>query len=198
MRLKSHKIQRADASNVLTAQAAGGMITLRHPRWADFEDWANLRRENADYLIPWEPEWTDAHLSRNSYRLRLNRFKKMTTADKAYPFHVFKGQSDRIIGACNITHIERGISQSAKLGYWIGEAYAGKGYARSSVRAACQFCFEILGLHRVEAAVQADNAASIKVLEAVGFTREGTARGLLKINGQWRDHVIYAKLSLDS
>jgi len=197
MRLKSEKIQRADAGTILTSQAAGGMITLRHPRWADFEDWAKLRRENEAYLIPWEPEWTDAHLSRNSYRLRLNRFKKMTAADKAYPFHVFKGQSEHIIGACNVTHIERSISQSANLGYWIGQAYTGKGYARSSVRAACQFCFETLGLHRVEAAVQADNIASIKVLEAVGFTREGAARGLLKINGKWRDHVIYAKLSLD-
>jgi len=197
MMLKSQKIQRADVSSVLTAQAAGGIITMRHPRWADFETWTKLRRENAEYLMPWEPEWTDAHLSRNSYRLRLSRFKKMTGADKAYPFHVFKGQSEQLIGACNITHIERGISQSAKLGYWIGKAYASKGYARSSVRAASQFCFETLGLHRVEAAVQAENLASIKVLEAVGFTREGTARGLLKINGQWRDHVIYAKLSLD-
>ncbi|MEP1230133.1 MAG: GNAT family protein [Litorimonas sp.] len=197
MRLKSEKIQRADTSTVLTVQLAGGAMTLRHPRWADYEDWASLRRENAEYLIPWEPEWTDAHLTRNSYRLRLNRLKKMTVADKAYPFHVFNGQSERIIGACNITHIERGISQSAKLGYWIGQAYTGKGYARNAVRACCQFCFEVLGLHRVEAAVQADNIPSIKVLEAVGFQREGTSRGLLKINGQWRDHVIYAKLSLD-
>jgi len=197
MRLKSEKIQRADASTVLTAQTAGRGVTLRHPRWADFEDWASLRRENAQYLIPWEPEWTEAHLTRNSYRLRLNRFKKMTAADKAYPFHVFKGQSDVIIGACNVTHIERGISQSAKLGYWIGQDHTGKGYARSAVRASCQFCFEVLGLHRVEAAVQADNIASIKVLEAVGFQPEGTARGALKINGQWRDHIIYAKLSFD-
>jgi len=197
MRLKTHKIQNTGTNSVLTAQAAGGIITLRHPRWADFDAWSNLRRINAEYLIPWEPEWTDAHLSRNSYRLRLNKFKKMTAADKAYPFHVFKGQSEQFIGACNITHIERGVSQSAKLGYWIGEAFTGKGYARSSVRTACQFCFESLGLHRVEAAVQADNIASIKVLEAVGFQREGTARGFLKINRQWRDHVIYAKLSLD-
>jgi ribosomal-protein-alanine N-acetyltransferase len=52
-------------------------------------------------------------------------------------------------------------------------------------------------LHRLEAAVQSDNSASIKVLEASGFRFEGTARGLLKINGAWRDHDIYAKLSAD-
>lgn len=197
MRLKSQQIQAAGMNTELKAQAAGGALTLRHPRWAEFEDWTELRRSNAEYLMPWEPEWTEAHLTRNSYRLNLNRFKRLTQNDKAYPFHVFKGEPERLIGACNVTHIERGISQSAKLGYWIAQNYAGKGYARASVRAACQFCFETLGLHRVEAAVQADNLASIKVLENAGFTREGQARGLLKINGQWRDHDIYAKLSFD-
>jgi len=52
-------------------------------------------------------------------------------------------------------------------------------------------------LHRIEAAVQSDNAASIKVLKASGFTYEGQARGYLKINGVWRDHDIYARLSGD-
>jgi len=54
-----------------------------------------------------------------------------------------------------------------------------------------------LGLHRIEAAVQADNLPSIKVLEASGFCREGMARGYLKINGVWQDHIIYALLSGD-
>jgi len=52
-------------------------------------------------------------------------------------------------------------------------------------------------LHRIEAGVQADNAASIKVLNAMGYQREGTARGYLKINNKWQDHDIYAKLSSD-
>jgi len=52
-------------------------------------------------------------------------------------------------------------------------------------------------LHRIEAGVQANNTASIKVLTAMGYSREGTARGYLKINGTWQDHDIYAKLSSD-
>jgi len=39
--------------------------------------------------------------------------------------------------------------------------------------------------------------ASIKVLKVMGFQKEGLARGYLKINGKWEDHVIYAKLSSD-
>lgn len=180
---------------VLNAKAAGGAIRLVHPRWADFDAWATLRRENADYLKPWEPTVSDLGLNRVAYRGRLSRLKKLVQQDRAYPFHIFRGEN--LVGACNITHIERSTSQSAKLGYWIGESFAGRGFARASVQAASDFCFTTLGLHRLEAAVQSDNAASIKVLKASGFTYEGQARGYLKINGVWRDHDIYARLSGD-
>jgi len=65
------------------------------------------------------------------------------------------------------------------------------------VTTACRFCFETLGLHRIEAAVQSNNIGSIKVLDNVGFAREGIARDYLKIDGKWQDHVVYAKLSGD-
>jgi len=180
---------------VLQAKAAGGAIRLSHPRWADFDPWVALRVENAEYLRPWEPFVSESGLNRSAYRGRLSRLKKLVQQDRAYPFHIFRG--DSLVGACNITHIERGTAQSAKLGYWIGEAFTGRGFARAAVQAATDFCFSSLGLHRVEAAVQSDNSASIRVLKASGFTYEGTARGLLKINGAWRDHDIYARLCAD-
>ncbi|WP_427454724.1 GNAT family N-acetyltransferase [Litorimonas sp. WD9-15] len=179
----------------MKAQSAGGAIELRHPRWADFEDWAALRRESTDYLRPWEPDVSTAGLHRPAYRARLSRLKKLVQQDRAYPFNIFR--EGTLVGACNITHIDRGTAQSAKLGYWIGERFTGRGFARAAVTASTTFCFEGLGLHRVEAAVQTDNAASIKVLQAAGFTFEGVARGMLKIDGAWRDHDIYARLSGD-
>ena len=187
----------ANINSQLKGRTPQGNVILRHPKWADFEDWVELRRSNKEHLSPWEPLWDDNHLTRPSYRARLSRFKKMVTHDEGFPFHIFRETDSKIIGACNITHIERGISQSAKLGYWVGEQYARKGYARASVRAACRFCFDELGLHRIEAAVRPDNMPSILLLEAQGFVREGTARGFLKIDGQWHDHVIYARLSSD-
>ena len=190
-------VVKPNVNTVLSGVGQGGSVLLRHPRWADFDDWAALREENKNFLMPWEPQWNAKHLSRLSYRSRLSRFKKMVSNGDAYPFHIFRASDERIIGACNITHVERGVAQSAKLGYWVGEHYGRQGFARASVAAACKFCFETLGLHRVEAAVQPDNLASIKVLENVGFTREGVARDYLKINGKWQDHEIYAKLSGD-
>ncbi len=181
----------------LYGSATGGGVKLRHPLWADYEDWVTLRRDNRSHLVPWEPEWNERHLTRSAYRTKLARFKAIILADEGYPFHVFRDGDNRLIGACNITRIERGPAQTAKLGYWIGQAYTRQGFAQASVKTATQFCFDILGLHRVEAAVKPDNLPSIKVLEAVGYQREGLARGFLKINGKWEDHITFAKLSSD-
>ncbi|MGB3456785.1 MAG: GNAT family protein [Litorimonas sp.] len=188
---------RVTPSTEVTVPGAGGMLVLRHPRWADFEAWAEIRRRDADYLRPWEPDWVDGHLSRASYRIRLSRFKKLVAKDRAYPFHIVRSDTGALVGAANLTHVERAAAQSAKLGYWVAQSQAGRGYARAAVRALTDFAFDTLSLHRVEAAVQPDNAASVRVLEAAGYTHEGTARGLLKINGAWADHAVYARLRGD-
>ena len=190
-------MKKVGTNTILYEQVRGSGIELRHPRWAEYEDWARLRRESADYLAPWEPLWDPAHLSRNSYRAKLARLKKMVSNDTGYPFHIFRTNDETLVGACNISHVQRHVAQSAQLGYWIGQDYSSQGFGQASVRAALRFCFERLGLHRVEAAVQADNERSVRLLESLGFAKEGTARDYLKINGQWKDHDIYARLSSD-
>jgi len=181
----------------LKAQAPGGRIELRQPRWAGFEDWAGLRRRSQDFLKPWEPDWSDAHLTRNSFKARLSAYNRMIEQGTGYPFHIFAGADLRLVGACNISRVQQAPAKSAQLGYWIGEEFARQGIARAAVRAALKFCFEDLGLHRIEAAVQASNTPSVNLLEAVGFSREGTARHYLKINRRWQDHDIYSRLSSD-
>lgn len=176
---------------------AGGGVELRVPKWADFEEWVDLRRANRDHLQPWEPTWKDEHLKRHAYKARLSQFKTMISTDTGYPFHMFRADDNRLVGACNLTHVQRGSLQCAHIGYWVGEAFSRKGFARASLRATLRFAFDDLGLHRVSAAVQADNIASIKLLESTGFTKEGVARSYLKVDGQWQDHLIYAKLSTD-
>lgn len=177
---------------------AGGGVQLRVPKWADFEEWVDLRRSNRDHLQPWETTWKDEHHSRHTYKTRLAQFKRLIAEDAGYPFHVFRSDdTNRLVGACNLTSVRRGSLQCAHIGYWVGQEYARNGYARASVRAVLRFAFEDLGLHRVSAAVQADNEASINLLETTGFTKEGLARAYLKVNGSWEDHLIYARLSSD-
>lgn len=188
---------RVSTDTEITVPGSGTMLLLRHPRWTDFEEWVDIRRRDADYLKPWEPDWVDGHLSRASYKTRLTSFKKLVATDKAYPFHIVRSDTGGLIGAANLTHVERGAAQSAKLGYWVSRTEMNRGHARAAVKALTAFAFDALSLHRVEAAVKADNAPSVRVLDSNGYVHEGTGRGLLRINGEWADHAIYARLRTD-
>ncbi|MBC6402590.1 MAG: GNAT family N-acetyltransferase [Hyphomonadaceae bacterium] len=190
-------ILRRSRETELFGQATGGGVRLRHPGRADYNAWAELRRSNADYLSPWEPDCDEASLTRNSYRALLNACRRMIEKGRGYPFHIFRADDNTLVGAVNVTQVLRQPTRSAHLGYWLGQRYAGRGYARAAVRSVLEYCFNDLGLHRINAAVQADNELSVRLLQALGFTREGTARGYLKINGHWRDHDVYALLSSD-
>ena len=66
-----------------------------------------------------------------------------------------------------------------------------------AVAATVEFAFGRLRLHRVEAACIPDNVPSIALLERNGFKREGYARSYLKIDGAWRDHILFALLESD-
>ncbi len=184
-------------TTVLFEPSRGGGVYLRHPKAADYQAWAALRAESHDFLKPWEPTWNPDHLTEKAYLTRLKRFKKRVSADEAYPFHVFRATDNRLVGACNLTNVQRSVAQCANIGYWVGERYARQGFARASVRAACKFAFEGLALHRVEAAVRSENAPSKALLEALGFQFEGIGRQYLKIDGAWRNHDLYARLRSD-
>ncbi len=101
------------------------------------------------------------------------------------------------MGGLSFGHVRRGVSQAATLGYWMGEPYAGKGHMTRAARAACAYAFEKRGFHRIEAACLPTNEPSKRLLERVGFKQEGYARSYLNINGQWRDHLLYAMLETD-
>jgi ribosomal-protein-alanine N-acetyltransferase len=81
------------------------------------------------------------------------------------------------------------------IGYWIGLPFARRGFTVDAVRVVTHFCFGRLRLHRVEAACIPTNAASQAVLRKAGFQQEGLARDYLKIDGVWRDHLLFGLVS---
>jgi ribosomal-protein-alanine N-acetyltransferase len=112
-------------------------------------------------------------------------------------FVICRRGDDKIVGAINLSQIFRKAFQNAYLGYSLGVKYTGKGYMTEAVDLILRFAFRHLKLHRVEANVQPENAASIAVLKRCGFTREGFSRKYLKINGRWRDHERFAIIRED-
>ncbi|MGK5628437.1 GNAT family N-acetyltransferase [Streptomyces sp. URMC 123] len=105
---------------------------------------------------------------------------------------VTKQDDERLIGFSRI-----GLSgvQAGKLGYAIAAREWGRGYATDAARTLVTYAFRDVGLHRISAAIGPDNAASIAVVERLGFTREGVLRDHVFTNGAWRDSVLYSVLA---
>jgi ribosomal-protein-alanine N-acetyltransferase len=157
----------------------------------DYQEWADLRDASRAFLTPWEPTWAADETSRGSYRYKLRRYLEDARDDRAHALFVFRESDGALVGGVTLSNVRRGVAQTASLGYWAGECYAGKGYITAAVRAVVRYGFDDLDLHRIEAACQPDNMASRRVLEKAGFTEEGFARAYLKINGAWRDHLLF-------
>ena len=170
----------------------GDGLYLRPAVSGDFAAWVRLRGESREFLTPWEPLWPEDDLTRAAFRRRLRRQSDEMARDEAFSFLIFDAGADTLLGGLTLGGIRRGVAQSGTLGYWMGAPHAGKGRMTRAVAAAVRFGFATLRLHRIEAACLPENAASQTLLERNSFQREGLARGYLRINGAWRDHLLYA------
>jgi len=180
-----------------TLAPRGRGLLLRTPNMGDYQQWSELREASRAFLTPWEPIWPSDDLTRAGFRRRLRRYTEDLVEDRAYPFVIIREDDDQLIGAVTLANVRRGIVQSGTIGYWIGESFAGRGYMTSALRVLLPTLFGELNLHRVEAACIPTNAASARVLEKCGFSREGLARRYLCINGIWQDHYLYGLLEED-
>lgn len=175
----------------------GRIVYLRSPSLADYAEWAQLRTESRPFLSPWEPTWPADDLTRAAFRRRVRRYQAEIREDHAYPFFIFRDSDDALLGGITLSNVTRGMTQTATIGYWMGERFANQGYMTNAVAALVPFAFRVLRLHRLEAACLPHNGASMRLLEKVGFHREGLARGLVCIAGRWQDHIVFSLLSND-
>ena len=127
------------------------------------------------------------------YRSYLRR----TRRDNQESFFIIDAESSELAGVVNINDIVRGAELSGRLGYYAFVPHAGNGLMCEGLDLVIGRAFRELGLHRLEANIQAGNRRSIALVEGLGFTREGNARGFLKIGNRWRDHERWALLKED-
>lgn len=172
-------------------------LTLRPPVHADFRAWAALRRDSAAFLQPWEPTWSEDHLSRKSFTNRVYWAQRSIAAGTGLPLFLVRRADDMLLGAITLDNIRRGPAQSATTGYWIGEPFARQGYMREALLAVVHHAFTVLDLSRIEAGCLPENVPSRRLLESCGYKYEGVAQAYLQINGRWRNHVLYANLRHD-
>lgn len=85
-------------------------------------------------------------------------------------------------------------SHSAEIGYWLGEAYWGRGIASAALSALTGYAFKRHGLRRIFATIYAPNAASVRVAEKCGYVREAVMQGAIAKDGQMFDAFLYARV----
>lgn len=104
-------------------------------------------------------------------------------------------QAEVLVARVNFTQIARGAFHSCMLGFAIDREFEGRGLMHEALSASIDWLFGTLNLHRVQASHRPENERSRRLLERLGFVREGFAREYLFIDGAWRDHVINARLN---
>ncbi len=169
-------------------------VRLRGPRMGDFQAWSALRHASQGFLQPWEPTWPSDDLTRAAFRRRLALYQRDQDLGQGHAFFVFRASDNVLVGGVTLRNILRGVAQTGTLGYWIGQPHARRGYTLEAVQAVTRFAFSRLGLHRLEAACCPDNDASRRLLLKAGFDLEGRAKGYLKIDGRWRDHLLFGRV----
>jgi [ribosomal protein S5]-alanine N-acetyltransferase len=172
----------------------GEGVTLRTPQITDYNEWAALREQSREFLVPWEPTWPGDDLTRSAFRRRVRRYTEDLRSDQGYAFLVVRSTDNVLLGGLTLANIRRGVAQAGSLGYWMGQPFVRQGYMTAAVSALIPFAFSTLRLHRLEAACIPTNVASMRLLERTGFVREGYARDYLCINGMWQDHLLYGRL----
>lgn len=175
-----------------------GPVELHPLRRGDAAEWSRVRLANRDWLAPWEPSsplpWPVRHTP-GAYRAMRRALARRARTGVSLPFAV--RVEGRLAGQVTVDNVVRGAMRSGDLGYWIDRAVAGRGVASLAVALVCDHALGPAGLHRLQADIRPENLPSQRLVERLGFTREGLARRYLDIDGDWRDHYTYALLADD-
>ncbi len=105
-------------------------------------------------------------------------------------------ERNAVLGTCTLTHCST-IHERSEIGFAIRQERWGQGLGSEAVAAVVAFAFEKLNLHRIEADVDPRNDRSLRLLDRLGFRREGYLRERYYINGERQDAVMMGLLRLD-
>jgi [ribosomal protein S5]-alanine N-acetyltransferase len=163
-----------------------------------------VRSRNLAWLQPWEatpPPGVDPRP--RSFRAMTRSLRAQARVGLCLPFVVTyadigsdpdatTARADRLVGQLTVSGITLGSARWAQIGYWIDQRHAGQNVIPTAVALVVDYCFFDLHIHRIEVAIRPENTASLRVVEKLGFTEVGYAKGYLHIDGAWRDHRLFA------
>lgn len=175
-------------------------ITMRLLRLRDHKAWDRVRRENHEWLTPWEatrPE-IESHIPLPSFREMVTTGKREAKSLRTLSLGIWINDgknSERFVGQITLGGIILGAHRGGYIGYWIDRRVANRGIITQAVIALTEYAFTDLALHRIEINMRPENSASQRVAEKAGYTFEGMRSRYLHIDGDWRDHMIFVQVN---
>ena len=167
-------------------------ITLSAPVPADLEQLLAFELDNRAWFEASINARPPAYYAREGVGIAIAAAIDDAAHDRGYQFLV-RSSDGELIGRVNLGAVKRAHFHSAVLGYRIGRAAGGKGYASEAVRQVLAIAFGRLGLWRIEADASTGNAGSIRVLERNGFLQYGRSRRSFELRGTWHDRLHFER-----
>ncbi|KWX73144.1 GNAT family N-acetyltransferase [Paenibacillus jilunlii] len=132
----------------------------------------------------------------NQAKAMINLLDNLYQEGKAIRFSIINIESNEIIGSCGYNSLDFEDAK-AEIGYDLAKSFWGKGYASEAIRSLLDYAFSSLNLNRIEAKVEPENVNSIKLLQKLDFTFEGSLRQCERVDGRLKDLNIYSRLISD-
>jgi ribosomal-protein-serine acetyltransferase len=163
---------------------------LRLLRERDAEELYALIAENRDYLAEWMP-WPAAQTLEGTLQfIRLAR--RQRADDNGFQAAItVEGEITGVAGFHGVDWANRTTS----IGYWLAESHQGRGIMTGAVSALVDHAFGVWKLERVEIRAAPGNRRSRAIPERLGFTEEGTLRGVERVGDRQLDNVVYSMLA---
>ena len=171
-------------------------LVLRPPRTGDIGELRRLLRHNQAHLHPWNPAPRPGEdpTSITEVSNTVLRQRREWKNGRSFAFMIaLRIDPSRLVGKIALNGVMRGAMHGAYLGYWMDVDHQNSGLCTEGIRAVLDFAFGPAHLHRVQAAIMPRNARSLRVIEKLGFRREGYAERYLQIAGKWEDHILFAR-----
>lgn len=182
-------IHRGNLASVRDGALKFDLVELRQLKKSDARKLQALLIKDRAWLSPWEATTPGIRYpvdARDLVRNLLYQQRKGTGL--AFIIEV----DGALAGQINVANILYGSVSSATVGYWIGKDFAGRGAMPIAVALTIDYLFDELGLHRVEIDIRPENEASLRVVEKLKLREEGLKERFIHIDGQWRDHRVFA------
>jgi RimJ/RimL family protein N-acetyltransferase len=171
-----------------------GVITVRPYQQEDAPEVYAAVNESQNEVAHWLVELKG--LSLNDVQDYIASQPQKWNEDNAFNFVVLESDSNKIVGGCGLTQINR-RHRLCNLYFWIRTSVTGHGYATRAVVLMARFAFDSLGMQRMEIVIEPENLASLRVAEKAGAISEGYLRSRLYNRGESKDAVIFSLVPED-